>query len=321
MRWFVLSIFLAVLISCGPSRQKQLESEIRQPSKIPIRLSFEREISGRLLGYELKHPSGVALDRQGNLYIADAGNHRILKLNSALEPIKDYGGYGGGVGRLSNPSDIVVDRGLNVYLLDCGNRRVVQLDINLNYVDEVIPEDDPKAIVANQGLLTGLVLSPMGEIIVADYDNSRLIRMDNFRRFESYIGDFGYGSGALQNPLGISADGAGRMYVADAGNRRIAVYDDYGNYLMRFGDDTLKTPSAVETGPNNLVWVVDRQLNAVLAFSHSGKLLFGTGGTGRDDNTFTDIEALAVSPDSLLYIADSGNNRVMVYRIIYGENQ
>lgn len=316
----ILILGFAFSLSCGP-RSDHTASEAWIPVKVPVRLYFEREVSGRILGSDLKRPDGLALDLQGNLFITDAGNNRIIKFDKTGEPVKDYGGYGSGVGRFSNPADIAVDRGLSLYLLDAGNHRVVRLDMNLNYVDTIQPEDDPQAVVNNQGLLTGIAVSPLNEITVADFDNSRLIRLDNFNRFNRYIGDFAYGKGALQSPLGLAVDGDGRLYAADAGNSRIAVYDDYGNYLYPLGADTLMYPSAVCVAANGIIWVGDRRMNLIMAFAPDGKLLFSAGAATGDNFTFSGIEALAASSDDFLYVADSGNNRVMVYRIIYEENR
>jgi tripartite motif-containing protein 71 len=311
---------LCLFISCKPQSNVNA-SESRAPVKVPVRLSFEREISGKLLGFDLKRPSGLAVDPQQDLFIVDAGNHRLIKLDKSLEPVKDYGGFGAGIGRFNNPSDVTIDRGLNLYLLDAGNHRVVRLDINLNYVDAIQPEDDPRAVINNQGLLTGVVVSPIGEITVADSDNSRLIRLDNFNRFSRYIGDFSYGKGALQTPLRLAIDRDGELFAADAGNARIAVYDDYGNFLHAFGADTLNYPASVCAAPNGIIWVGDQQLNLVMAFSSDGRLLFSTADAGGQADHFSHIEAITSAPDDLLYLADSGNNRVMVYRILYEDNR
>ncbi len=315
MRPLVCVLTLIVLISC--SVHTPGTALTRRQTKRPARLVFEKDISGRVLAYDIRHPSGVAVDAADNLYVADTGNNRVIKFGSDLKPMKEYGGYGGGIGRFINPEDIVVDRGLNIYVLDTGNRRIIRLDAGLNYVDEIIPQDDSNAIISNAAKLSGVYVSSLGEITASDYDNSRLIKMDNFNRFSRYIGDFGYGRGSLLNPLGIAGDAEGRMYVADAGDGRIAVYDDYGNYLYQIGADSLMHPGAVMVSPYGIIWVADQDTDRIYAFSPNGEALFSVGGPGRDEFLYSDIEALAVSRDGELYVADAGNNRVLVYSIVY----
>ncbi len=315
MRLLACVLALMALVSC--SAHAPGTAMATRPIKIPARLVFDKEISGRVLAYDIRHPSGVAADAADNLYVVDTGNNRVIKFGSDFSPIKEYGGYGGDIGRFINPEDIVVDRGLNVYVLDTGNRRVIRLDAGLNYVDDIIPQDDSSEIISNAAKLSGVYVSPLGEITVSDYDNSRLIKMDNFNRFSRYIGDFGYGRGSLRNPLGIAGDAEGRMYVADAGDARIAVYDDYGNYLYQIGADSLEYPGAVTVSPQGVIWVADQDTDRIYAFSPNGEALFSVGGPGRDEFLYSDIEALAVSRDGELYVADAGNNRVMVYSIVY----
>lgn len=282
--------------------------------KRPAGLSIWKEISGDVLGGRLRHPGGVAVDPQGNLYIADTGNHRIIKLNPGMEPLKDFGGYGSDVGRFSSPTDLYLDRGLNLYILDSGNRRVVRLDLNLNYVDEIRPENDSSDLRLSVGLLTGLAVSSLGEVAVADYDNSRLIRLDNFGRFNSYIGDFSYGKGALQNPEGMAIDRKDNLFIADSRNHRIAIYDYYGNFVRQIGQDTLMYPSAVACGPDGSVWVADKESDYLLSFSPESELLFSTEKSDRNDYSFSDIEALVVYNERLV-VADAGHDRVLILRI------
>jgi len=320
MRRLALTIVLAVMVGCGRSSPPVL-SDIKSAVKVPQRLIFESEISGRVLAYELKRPCGVAVGPLGELYIADSGNNRLIKLDGQLNPVRDYGSYGEGIGRFHNPEDLVIDRGLTLYVVDASNRRIVLMNMDLNYVGEIIPQDAPNEILSSQGRLSGVAISPLGEVTVADYDNSRLIRMDNFGRFSRYVGDFGYGKGALLNPLGLATDKAGRCYVADGANGRIVVYDDFGNYLFEFGGGDLKRPSAVAVSPQGAIWVGDRDTDELFAFTNDGRLLFHTGSTGQEEGQFSDIEALAIASDGSLYVADAGNNRILHLSIEYEENQ
>ena len=282
----------------------------------PVALILEKEISGSILSAMLDKPSGLAVNRLNQWYLSDASRNRIIKFNQENEPERAYGSYGIGIGQFSCPSDILIDRGLNVLVLDTDNRRVVQLDFNLNYVGEITPENAEDEIISNRGTLAGLEVSSLGEVTVADFDNSRLIRLDNFYRFSRYIGDFGYGRGALLNPMGLVYSD-NKLFVADAGNGRIAVYDDYGNYQFSFGEEYLEYPAAVSVAPDGLVWVADQELDRIFVFSPGGRLIYEFGSSGNDDNRFNNIEALAISAQNMLYVADSGNHRVLIYRIIY----
>lgn len=312
MRAVTLTFFLSLLIACGGIPP---QPGTPPTSRKPTGLILTAEISGTVLGFNLQEPSGLALDRRNYLYVSDRGNHRIIKFDSDFNPLNDFGGYGSGVGRFINPEDLFMDRGLNLYVLDSGNRRVVHLDERLNYIEEIIPEDDSIEIISNRGLLSGLAVSPLGEMSLVDYDNSRLIRLDNFFRFSRYVGDFGYGSGALLNPVDIAIGNDNYYYVADGGNGRIAVFDDYGNFVKSIGEDILSRPTAVTVSKANIIWVADAETGDLFAFASSGSLLFRY--TGGDEFKSHDVPAMITSEDDQLYLTDGDHHRILIFDITY----
>jgi DNA-binding beta-propeller fold protein YncE len=316
----ILLLALLALAGCGGKRDIPVdELRVISDQKRPVGLVPITVIQGRMGGYELSAPAGVAVDQQGNVYISDTGNHRLIKLDTRYQLVRDFGGFGSGVGKFNNPEDLTVDRLLNLYVIDTNNRRIVHLDVQLNYVDEFEPEDDPKEVAAALGKFSGIYVSPTGEMTVADYDNSRLLRMDNFGRFSRYIGDFSFAAGSLLNPLGLAGTKNGTIYVADAGNERLAIYDHYGNYVDEMEHPGLHEPSAVAISPAGTIWTCDQISGALFAFAPHGEMLFSIGRAGREEFAFSDPQALAVSPDNHLLVADTGNDRIMVYRIIYEE--
>ena len=82
---------------------------------------------------QLSYPAGVALDQDGNLYIADTGNHRIRRIDATgnITTIAGTGeaGYGGDGGaaleaQLASPFALTVDRSGKLYVADLGNYRI-----------------------------------------------------------------------------------------------------------------------------------------------------------------------------------------------------
>ena len=60
----------------------------------------------------------MALDVQGNIYIADSKNNRIQKLGPDGNPLAQWGSEGSGPGQFMNPIDVAVDGQGNVYVAD-----------------------------------------------------------------------------------------------------------------------------------------------------------------------------------------------------------
>lgn len=317
MRPVILLALTLIVVSCGGGIPDVEESRLVQPSRLPEAIELLHVISGQFYSRPLNDPAGLAFDAQRNLYVVDAGNNRVIKFDRDLRPVQQYGGYGSGAGRLNNPRDIIIDRGLNVYVLDEGNGRVVHLDINLNYVEEIIPKDDENEIISTLSRYTGLSMSSLGEITVSDFDNSRLLRMDNFFSFSRYIGDFSYGRGALLNPMKIATDEKGNMFVADAGKGRIVVFDTFGNYKYELGAGELEYPVAVAIDKAHFVWVADRETDSVHVFDAAKRPVAAFGNPQSRDNQFKDLQAVYVTAENHLILADGGNDRVLIYRILY----
>ena len=82
----------------------------------------------RIFGY----PRSVAISNSGSLFFIDGENRDIVKLTTANEIERSFGGFGSGKGKLANPSRIRIDPGDHVYVLD-GNAIIV-FDIYGNYL-------------------------------------------------------------------------------------------------------------------------------------------------------------------------------------------
>ncbi len=146
--------------------------------------------TGPATGAQLYRPGGLAVDGQGNLYIADSGNNRIRKVdgNGTITTVAGSGKYYGDGGdgglatnaRLSFPFGVAVARDGTLYIADTGNNRL----------REVTPAG---VIVALAGTGTA-----------------------------GFAGDGGVARRAeLAAPEGIGLDGKGDLFVADTVNLRV----------------------------------------------------------------------------------------------------
>jgi internalin A len=92
------------------------------------------------------------LDRSGNLYIADRGNHRIRRVRARNRVIttvagngqRGFSGDGGPAGKasLADPFDLTLDRRGNLYIADTGNKRVRRVDGRTKRI-ETVPVKPP----------------------------------------------------------------------------------------------------------------------------------------------------------------------------------
>jgi hypothetical protein len=187
----------------------------------------------------------VAVDSAGNLYIADANNQRIRKVNAAgtITTIAGNGtaGYTGDGGpatsaRINYPWGIGVDAAGNVYFVDSSNSRVRKVSTT-GIITTVagggveFPGDGGPATSANLPFITELTADAAGNLYIAEAGSTNLVRKVSAAGIISTVagngtngfsGDGGPATSAqLSFPEGLTVDSAGNIYIADPGNHRI----------------------------------------------------------------------------------------------------
>jgi DNA-binding beta-propeller fold protein YncE len=312
---FIMMLFL-LLLACGPAPREGSE----QPADIkpPSALLVQQVIEGPVLGQPLKNPRSVAVAADGSWYLVDNGNHRLILFNAALTPLDQTGGYGFSAGLLNHPAWVTLDNILNLIVADESNHRLVRYDTHLNFVDEIElrDEDDP----FKYGRPSGLGVTDYGEVWLADADRDRVAVFDNVGKFSRFVGDFGYSGGQLSRPMEIALDPDGQFVVCDPGNSRLARYDAYGGFLGEISTRTFGSSSSIAVA-DNLLWVLDAVDGRLACLDRkSGEQLFVAGPILMGERTrLKEPGDVALLNDGRLMIVDSGNDRVLVCRIIYDE--
>ena len=312
---FALSI---VVFSLSCSHPPKADSAGASNLRKPVAIIVEKEISGTVLGLRLLAPLGLAVDNTGTMYLVDSGNDRLIRFNDDLEPTKDIGGHGSQPGLFDQPTYVTVDNDLNLYIADVGNRRVCRHNRRLEYVDEIKLESEDEPFLLSRP--TGLAVSDYGELWMCDEENSRIATFNNIGQFDRFIGGYGYSGGSLRSPQKLTRLNRGDFVVCDAGNRRLVYYDQYGNFDREIKTPELDFPSSLVKDSDGRLWVLDRQLSALDCLSPKGTQLYLISerlpGSDLDLNAPTD---LALPRDGRLLISDTGNNRVLVCKIVNEE--
>ncbi len=306
---------MLIIAGCSGGQVVPLKKE-KSIVGIPSAIIVDTIIEGKILGRNLSSPAAVAVDKYGMIYLVDAGNNRIISFNQRLIPIADRGGFGGGYGSFNRPSDIVVDNTLTLVVTDNGNQRIVKLDSKLNYIEELNLVDDEDPFMF--GDIAGVTVNEYGEIWISDRSNNRLALFNNISKFDKFVGDFGYGGGQLYNPEKIVRSSKSKFAVCDPGNSRVVIYDEYGNHNRDLVSEQFTQPVSVAYSRNGTLWVLDQKISQVVNISESGELLYISGSVipGDKKNLHNPTDLVFLS-DGRLLIVDTGNNRLVVCRVIY----
>ena len=192
----------------------------------------------------LNRPFGVALDAAGNLYIADADNHRIRKVtpNGTITTVTGNGvaGFSGDGGpataaSLNSPNTLAVDAAGNVYFSDRGNYRVRKLSPAGTIVTVAgngvrgFSGDGGPATGASLDNPTGVAVDASGSLyITGGIGRVRKVNPAGIIATVAGNGEWGYsGDGGLAtkaslwDPEGLAVDAAGNLYIVDRMNDRV----------------------------------------------------------------------------------------------------
>lgn len=294
----------------------------------------------------LNHPTGLALDSGGALYIADSDNHRIRRVSGGMIWTVAGNGSSGSFGdgglatdaAFADISAVAVDLAGNIYIADSGNHRVRKVGadgIVTAFAGTGVQGASGDGGMAVEALLNrpiGLALDYVGNLYICDSANHN-IRIVNLASgiISTYAGngiaDFSGDNGpatdaSFQFPLGIATDSFGNLFIADAGNNRIRKIDSTGTITSIAGDGSgpnLNIPAGVTVDSAGNVFFSDAGHNQVRMIDPSGAMTIVAGGIndGFAGDGGSPLDALLSFPWGIvidsganLYVADRANHRI-----------
>ncbi len=214
-----------------------------------------------------KEPSGVAVDSQGDVYVADTWNGRIEKFDPKGKFLKDFGGANYD---FYSPRDVAVDAQGDIYVADTGNSRVQIFS----------PQGQRLKILGSRGRgegqfmeVYGMALDAGGDLFVADPGNGRIHKYSPLPKAEllKECNVAGWQRGAPFWPH-LTVDSMGHVYATDNTNRQIWVFDNNLKYLGTFGGglmgrDFFASPLGAAMAPGDQLVVSDMGKNMILKFA------------------------------------------------------
>jgi sugar lactone lactonase YvrE len=357
----------------------------------------------------LFHPRGVVTDGSGRLWVSDYEWSRVLGFDAALgappdalvadrvlgkELLIDDFANQPSANRLNNPFGVAVDRSHTpnrLWVADIGNARVLgyqstaAIATNMN-ADIVLGQPDfvhgsprrglngplantSNAVTSNAAFETPahLAVDSHGGVYVVDSGNSRVLEFDDPFGTDT-VGDRVFGqndftninpkfplgtASALIGPNGVGIDASDDLYVADTGNHRVLRFNNapakpatgasadlilgqaaftssntYPVYSPGCTINRMNAPDGVYAAPSGRVYVADSGNHRVLVFAPpftngmNASAVFGQAdfthcaanrGGAASNLTLNRPRGIFEDPDGNVYIADYGNNRVLVY--------
>lgn len=215
-------------------------------------------------------PWGIAVDGQGNVYVADTWNHRVQKFDGQGNFLLQWGVAGlieEGPEHFWGPRGIASAPDGNLYVTDTGNRRVAVFDPQGTFLF-----DFGKAGADPLNEPVGIAIDGQGRVFVADTWNNRVAIFDSKGVLETSWPVQAWSSGSLNDKPFLALGPAQQVYLSDPEANRVLIFSDKGVAQAVFGDfgdqtNAFNLPTGLAIDPTGKLWVADTGNNRLDVFA------------------------------------------------------
>lgn len=233
---------------------------------------------GAATSARLNTPYGICTDAAGNIYIPDAGNRRLRKIDPsgvistiAGTGVLGYSGDGGpaSAAQLNEPSCVFADGSGNIFIADQYNNCVRKIDVS-GIITTVAGNgtagfsgDGGAATSAKLNRPYSVAVDASGNIFIADRLNNRIRKVNTSGTISTFAGagtagfsgDGGTATAAqLFQPVSLCISSGGDMYITDWGNYRVRKVNAAGTISTIAGDGSLSYADGVPAISTGLIY-------------------------------------------------------------------
>ena len=222
---------------------------------------------------------------QDELYVAAYANNRIDIYDPDGTFKRSFGSLGPGDGEMEGPTALTIDSRGNIIIADFYNHRVVRHDAEGNFISAWGVADEPSARNNRFNYPLDLISSRDSEFIyVVDSGNERIKVYDADGEYKyKWGGPFGYNifityfdwfpfKGWFSDPKSIAIDQRGQIYVGDASNKRIQVFDERGSSITAFGatgEHEFRNIGGIDVATDGSIFVVNQRTSTIQKWQYN----------------------------------------------------
>ena len=310
-------------------------------------------LDGPAMTARFNQPQGLAVGNNGELYLADSANRRIRKIfhdngSWLVTTVAGTGTAGDSVGDalssgLRNPISVSFLSSSGLLISDSQNYKIKLLDLDTNMVSELAGSEngyrDGSAGDGMMGIVGGLLPLDGNNILIADYSNHQIRKLDLSSTYESpaistvagrnFAGNINekFGVNRLNTPRGMVKDSHGNIFLADSVNHRIKKINSSGELSVFVGSSSgleddqgesarFHTPTALAIDANDNIYVADWGNHRIRKITPDGTVSTYAGSSlGFSDGNsslaqFRNPRGLALDSNGNLYVADYSNHAI-----------
>lgn len=295
--------------------QIKLQNELISGSSFPImvkaaNVSSKVALTPVVVHSGLKKPYGLAMTRENNVIVSEQDNHCVSILTPSGKLVRTFGTRGCGNGCFEFPCGVAVDAKNNILVIDSINQRIQKFTSDGIFVASVGTKGGGDLQFKYP---TDIAFNTSNDRFYVVDDNHRVQVLDSDLKFLDTFGRYGNGNGQFNTPWSIACDTSGRVYVADVNTQRIQVFASDGRFLRKFNRRKSRGEVALAIDSNNYVYISESDGHQVSVFSSEGLLVSSFGSKGKELGELTFPLGLAVDTSGVVYVCDSGNERIQMY--------
>lgn len=298
-----LALVLGVIVSLLPM---PVSAELKSGPPLPHKVV--KDWAKLPKGWNFGECSGVAIDRQDNVWVFNRGAHPVIQFDKNGNLLQSWG-----EGLFKSSHGMRIDSEGNVWAVDVKGHIVLKLS-PAGRVQMVIgrsPGNNDSKDAFNEP--TGIAFASNGDFYISDgYVNSRVVKFNRDGEYLLHWGGKGTGDGQFNLVHDVTLDAQGRVYIADRTNQRIQIFDHTGKFLAKWTD--IGSPWGIIYVPKeDVIYMCDGFNNRVIKVNLEGQVLGVLGSQGRIPGKFDFAHNIAVDSEGSIYVVEIKNWRVQKF--------
>ncbi len=285
-------------------------------------ICYAKDCIGSKLLFDIKpntdQPSDIAMSPNGDIYLVDGVNNRIIVVDNTGKRKFEFGQEGKGQGEFKYPLGIDISDGGKVFIADSGNHRIQVFNLkgDFKYMFKVKsgPKEKPSDPV--DVLVSGL----KNYLYISDNDNHKIKVYNQNGTFEFEWGKFGEEPGEFRYPGILAQNEYNEIFVVDVLNTRVQKFDPFGNFIAEIGSwgvlpGKLFRPKGVAVDKKNRVFVTDSYMGVIEVFTDLGRFI-GVICENNENRMFVTPVGIAIDDKAKrLLVVEMRANKVKVLKL------
>lgn len=263
-------------------------------------------------------PSDVSIGPNGDIYLVDGVNNRIIVVDSDGRWKLDFGSEGTEKGQFKHPLGIDVSDTGKVFIADSGNHRIQVFDSKGNFLYMFTVRSSPNEKPSDP--VDVLASKLENYLYITDNDNHKIKVYTQNGIFEFEWGKFGEGYGEFRYPGILTANKYNEVFVVDVLNTRVQKFDPFGKFIAEIGSwgvlpGKLFRPKGAAIDKNNRVFISDSYMGLIQVFTDLGRFI-GVVCENNKKRQFTTPVGIFVDKSDKLLVVEMRGNKISVLKIL-----